>query len=602
MEMGWEIITVLGILLATIILFATEKYPVDLTSMMALGALLVVGLIAPHFSSNYSWLTVEECFSGFSSEATITVAAMFVLSAGLQKTGSVDALGRGLIRLGHNQTILLVLVMVSIAVVSAFVNNTAAVAVFIPLVLAVCVRHKVSPAKLLIPLSFASQFGGVCTLVGSSTNLLVHSISLKHGLGGFTMFEFTEMGMIFMGVGIIYFLVAGRWILPAGRADQLTEAYQLREYITEVRILKGSPLIDKTVLQSRLGQSNDVTVLEILRDKKKIWSPLQVPLREGDVLLLRGGIKELMALKAPNKLEIEPEFQLRDETLETEDLVLVEGLVPPRSRLTGRNLVDIDFRRRYNAIVLAIQRRGHTLTESLNKIRLRVGDALLIQGHKDEIARLRKDDNFVVLEEVAPPALRRHKVPVALAIIALTVGLAAFTVMPIVVSAILGAIAMITTRVISLEEAYTAVDWKVIVLLAGVLPLGLALERTGAATVVADYALEYSGRYGFRVVLGVFYALTVVATSVMSNNAAAVLLAPIAISIAQALGVSEKPFLLAVLFAASTCFATPVGYQTNVMVYNPGGYRFTDFMKVGIPLNILFCIVAIYYIPEFWPF
>ncbi len=591
-----EIALVLTILVGAVVLFASEKLPIDLVAILVLATLLITGLVTP-----------QEGVSGFSNQATITVGAMFILSAGLQKTGAVRVVAETLIRWGRSQFILLVLVMITAGGVSAFINNTAAVAVLLPLVVAVCSRYKFPPSKLLIPLSFASQFGGVCTLIGTSTNLLVSSISNRAGFGPFSMFEFSKLGLIMFGVGVLYFLGVGYWLLPKRRSEELTEAYQLGEYITELRVVAGSPLLGKTILQSKFGEQYDVTVLEILRDQHKLWAPLQEPIQEGDVLLIRGKVKDFMDLKTKSKLEIEPEFKLRDAELKTGELGLLEVLVSPRSRLIGRTLAELDFRRRYNLIVLAIQRRGLTLREKLNRVRLRFGDALLVQGPKDEFAKLRADENFVVLGEMDEPSLRRGKSPLALLIIAgvvlfATVPLINGQPFPILATAILGCVVMVMTRCITLEEAYSAVDWKVIFLLAGVLPLGIAMEKTGTAEFLAKHAIGLVGRFGPVAVLAMIYLLTAVLTECMSNNAAAVLLAPIAISTAATLNVDPKPFLLAVTFAASTAFATPVGYQTNTMVYNPGGYRFTDFVKVGVPLNIVFWLLSIYFIPKFWPF
>jgi di/tricarboxylate transporter len=585
-----EAVLVLLFVVLAIWLFASERFPVDLVALMILAGLLLTGLVTP-----------TEGISGFSNEAVITVGAMFILSAGLQKTGSLSFFGRRLVRWGRHEIILLLLVMLTVGGISAFINNTAAVAVFLPLVLVVCSRRKILASRLLIPMSYASQFGGVCTLIGTSTNLLVSSIAARSGVGAFSMFEFGRFGVILLATGVVYFLLLGRWLLPARRGDRLTETYQLGEYITELRVLPGSPLINQTIVQSKFGQLHDATVLEILREKRKIWSPSDEPLLAGDVLLVRGKIKDLMDLKETEKLEIEPEFKLRDESLQKEDLLLVEALVAPRSRLIDHTLAELDFRRRYNAIVLAIQQRHQTIHEKLNQARLSLGDSLLLQAPKEEINRLRRNENFIVLEQLEEPSMRRNKVPVALGIIAAVIALAASGLMPIMVTALIGCIVMVLSRCLTLEEAYAAVDWKVIFLLAGILPLGIAMENTGAAKLLADTSINLVGDLGPVAILAVLYLLTAILTECMSNNATAVLMAPIAISTAQALNVDPKPFLMAICFAASTSFATPVGYQTNTMVYHPGGYRFRDFMKVGIPLNIIFWVLAVYFIPRIWP-
>jgi di/tricarboxylate transporter len=602
--MAIEILLVLLIIAGAVWLFVSEKFRADLVALMVLGALVVVGLFQHlvDWIRPEKWITPEEGISGFSNPATITVAAMFVLSAGLQKTGAVAFAARLLKRLVEFPTFLLLVMMLAVGVVSAFINNTAAVAVFLPLVLAACASGKVSASKLLIPLSFASQFGGVCTLIGTSSNLLVSSISERAGRGAFSMFEFAPLGVVMLGAGTVYLLLFSRWLLPNRRGAQLTENYQLGDYITELRVRPESKLVGQTVLASEFGRKEDVTVLEILRAGRTLFAPLHEPVREGDVLLVRGGARELMDAKTGWKLELEPEFQLKDEALEAKDLQLAEVLVAPRSNLIDRTLAGVEFRRRYNAIVLAIQARRQTVREKLNQARLGFGDALLLLGPKEDLARLRADPNFLVLEQVEEPALRRRKIPVAVAVIAAVVALAAFNVMPILVSSIVGCIALVVTRCLTLEEAYAAIDWKVIFLLAGVLPLGLAMEKSGAAQLLGQSTLGLAGAFGPVVVLAVLYLLTAVLTEFMSNNATAVLMAPIAISTAATLGVDVKPLLMAVCFAASTSFATPVGYQTNTMVFHPGGYRYTDFARIGIPLNLLFWALAVYFIPKFWPF
>lgn len=585
-----EIILVLALLLIAVTLFVTEKFPVDFVAVTVLGALLVLGLVTP-----------EEGISGFSNPATITVGAMFVLSGGLQKTGALDALGRAMLRFGSNRTVLLALIMLVIGAVSAFINNTAAVAVLLPMVLTIGRRREIAPSRLLIPLSYASQFGGVCTLIGTSTNLLVSSISAREGRGAFSMFEFAPLGLIMFGAGALYLLCFGRWVLPKRRAAQLTETYQLGDYLIELRLQENSPLIGKVIAGSPVWGSG-ATLIEIVRDKEKLWRPLYEPLRVGDVLLVRGKLDDLMELRDSAGLIIEPRFKLEDELLRTDDIALVETLVAPRSHLIDRTLADLNFTRRYNALVLAIQRRGQNLREKLKDIPLRFGDALLLQAPQSEIARLRSGDELIVLAEVEETGLRRRRAPLALAIIAIVVGLAAFNVLPILVTALLGCVAMVITRCISLEEAYAAIDWKIIFLLAGILPLGLAMEKTGAAQLIAMHTLSVVGSLGPVAMLAALYFLTAALTEAMSNNAAAVLLAPIALSTAANLGVDARPFLIAVCFAASTSFATPVGYQTNTMVYNAGGYRFIDFMRAGIPLNLMFWALAVYFIPKFWPF
>ncbi|MFQ5349339.1 MAG: SLC13 family permease, partial [Thermoanaerobaculia bacterium] len=472
--MPFEAILVLIILVGAVALFISEKYPIDFVALLVLGVLLALGLITP-----------AEGISGFSNPATVTVAAMFILSAGLQKTGATTVIGQLMVRFGRSYFTALVVIMGTITVISAFVNNTAAVAVFIPLVMVVANRRRIAASRLLIPLSYASQFGGVCTLIGTSTNLLVSSISDQAGYGAFSMFEFAKMGLILFAAGVLFFLLLGRWLLPERKAQELAVTYQLGEYITELRVADNSPLVGKSVLESRLGEDHDVTVLRLLHVTKAVWAPLRQAVQGGDVLLVRGKLRELMRLRDSAKLELNAEFKLRDGTLQTEDLRLVQALVAPGSDLIEKTLKDLDFRNRFKALVLAIQRRGETISEKLNSVRFRLGDALLIQAHEEQIRALRADENLIVLDEVPLVALK-HKAPTVLAILAAVVGLAAFDVLPILVTALLGCLALVLTRCLRLEEAYHAINWQVIFLLAGILPLGIAMQKSGAAGFIAE--------------------------------------------------------------------------------------------------------------------
>lgn len=614
-----EIILVSVLLVLAIFWFVTERFPADQVAMMVLTGLMVPAVLASADLgvSPDRWPSLGEVFAGFSNPATVTVAAMFILSSGLQRTGALGVLGGVLTRLGRTPGSLTLWLMLSVGLVSAFVNNTAAVAVFLPLVLGVCARQQIAPARVLIPLSFASQFGGVCTLMGTSTNLLVHSISLQSGHGGFSMFEMLPLGAILMAVGTLYFLFFGAWLLPRHKPASLTEAYQLEPYLGELRVMDKSPLIGKTILESRFSQHADTTVLEIIRSGRKIWAPLHEPVQAQDVLLVRGRLGDLLDIQKKLKLEAEPEFHLADEALESDESMLAQVLIPPRSSLLGTTLKGLNFRRRYNAIVLAMQRRGHSLRDKISEIPIRLGDTLLLRGHRQDVSRLRNDPDFIVLGEVESQDIRMTKVPVALAIVASVVTLAALDVLPVVVSACIGCMALLLTRCIRMDEVYRSVDWKVIFLLAGLLPLGTAMERSGASEQFAQATIQMSKQVSLLVsqkigsdpmeavaygVLAALFLLTTLLTSVMSNNAAAVLLAPLALQTAQDLGVDPRPLLFAVMFAASTCFATPVGYQTNLMVYQPGGYRFSDFMRVGIPLNLVFMGICVVFIPIFWPF
>jgi di/tricarboxylate transporter len=589
--MDMDILLVLLVLVGAIALFVTEKLPVDVVALIVLASLLVFGLVTP-----------SEALSGFSSEATITVAAMFVLSAGLQASGALTALGRLFARVRW-PWLFTIMLLLTVGAISAFINNTAAVAVFLPLVLAAAAARRQSASQYLIPLSYAAQMGGVCTLIGTSTNLLVNAMARDLGHPGFGVFDFAPLGLIMLGAGLVYMLALRRWLLPHhSPAAELTEAYDLGKYITELRVSPDSPLVGKSVAEAKLGEKHGVFVLELLRGGDTFWAPRAERLQAEDVLLVRGDWTRLTELRDRAKLELEPEFKLGEEQFGEADRALVEAMIAPGSRLVGQTLASLEFQWHYNATVLAMHRRGEVLREKLKDVTLSVGDILLMATPKAEVSALRANSNFVVLTQREEGAISRRKVALSLGILAAAVGVAAIGWLPIVASAILGCIALIATRCISNDQAYQAVDWRVIMLLAGVLPLGIALQKSGIADAVAGASVDVVGAFGPLAVLAAIYQITAVLTEVMSNNAAAVLITPIAYSTAVSMDVSATPFLVAVMFAASTSFATPVGYQTNTMVYNAGGYKFVDFMKFGIPLNLLFWILAIVFIPRFFPF
>lgn len=590
--MSFDLWVTLITLIGAVILFATEKLPVDIVALLAAAVLLITGVV-----------TVEEGIAGFSNPAVIIVGCMFVLSSALQRTGALDALGRLLAKSGGSSPgMFCMLVMLCVVPVSAFVNNTAAVAVFLPLVIAAAAARKIPASRVLIPLSFASQFGGVCTLIGTSTNLLVNSMYEKSGLGSFSLFEFAPLGLLLTVAGVAYLVFFGGWLLPARRAEQLTDVYQLGEYVTELRVMEGSPLIGQRIGQTPLSREHDVTVLEIHRDTHTILAAVGEIVQVQDLLLVRARPDKLLAVTTGLKLEIEPEFKLRDETIRSKDVKLCETIVPPGSPFIGRTLAEIRFGQKTGVIALAVQRTGQVLREKLSSVRLRIGDALLLLGEQAGIDRVRAEDGLLVLNELEAPVRQRGKTLLALGVFVLVVVLAALKILPILVGALAGVLVLIILRCLRPEQAYGAVDWRVLVMLAGILPLGIAMQKTGAAQTITDVVLRFAGRDDPMALLAAIYLVTAILTEFMSNTGAAVLIAPIAIATADSIGLDPKPFLVAVTFAASTSFATPVGYQTNTMVYNAGGYRFSDFVRVGVPLNLLFWGLSVYFIPLFWPF
>jgi len=595
-----DIVLVCAIIVVFLILFASEKLRVDLVAILLMAVLMVIGLFRENFADTHEGL------AGFSNEATATIACMFVLSAGLMKTGAINWISQKLARLGgDSEKRTFVLLLVSVAVISAFINNAAAVAVFIPITIKVCRQFRVSPTKMLLPISFVSIMGGTCTLIGTSANILASSITAEH-LGpeaAFGMFELSKLGIIFFIVGLFYLIfVASRMLPDRVKNEDLEEKYALGGYITAVVVDKKSSLVLSTPAESRLATRYDVTVLEIIRSGERMVAGIRdTQLHEGDVLLVRGSIHNIMDMTSMEGLTIQSRDRYEDPDISGEDAVLAEGVLAPSAPLVGQTLREADFRQKFGVFVLAIQKHGEVIRDKLGDFRLDAGDTLLLQGRKGFIENLVNDPSFLILQQLEMPTLRPQKVLIALGCVAGVVLMAAFNVMPILLSAIIGCIVMAMTGCINLQEAYDAIDWFVIFLLAGVIPLGIVMENTGTAAYLAEQITQLATSLGPVGLVSVFYLLATIFAAIMSHNAAIILLLPIGIASAQTMSVDPRPFIMAITFAAASSLATPFGYHTNLMVYGPGGYKFSDFIKIGIPLNIILWIIASLLIPVFWP-
>jgi len=587
-----NLVLTLIVLVAAVGLFISGKLRADLIAICTLIALLVLGLISP-----------EQSLTGFANQATITIGAMFIVSAGLVRTGLVQWVAYRIERLAGKGELRLLLVLCTIAaVLSAFLVNTAVVAIFIPVAISLTKTRKISLSRVLIPLSFASQFGGVCTIIGSSTNILVNGIGISQGIRPFGFFEFASLGLVMVVVGIIYLLVTSRWLLPKrkGEISQI-DKYRLADYTAEMQVLGSSALIGKSWKESKISRDTKIDLSNLMREGKSVTRPQTTKIRPGDLLILYGNMEQIIELGNKYSLEMMEQAKFIDQE-HSHQVQLVEALIPPNSNLIGRTLQNSDFFRRYKATILAIQRRGKTLKDRLADTKLNSGDTLLLHGHKDDVLSLMNSANVIVTNELHDFHFRKDKAIPALIMTLAIVLLSAFNVTPIMVAAIIGAAGMIITRCITLEEAYDAIDWKIIFLLGGIIPLGIAIEQNGLVSFLSDNILQAFSGYGPIMLLAITYMVVAVLTEGITNNAAAVIMAPIVIGLASSMNVDPRPFLVAVTFAASTSFATPIGYQTNTMVYSTGGYRFTDFARIGIPLNIIFLILATILIPLIWPF
>jgi di/tricarboxylate transporter len=587
--MTWHALASVGFILVTMVLFASERVRVDVVALIALAALAVLGIITP-----------SEALSGFSNEATVTVAAMFALSLGIERSGVLEPLARVLSRI-NKPWVLTLAIMLVIAPLGAFIKNIALVATFLPLALRVCTQTRTSPSRVLMPMADAAQMGGVCTLIGTSSNLLTDSIARSSGLPGFGVFEFTELGAILAVAGILYIMLFGRWLLPRESSMPQQETEEIGKYVTELRVTEKSSLLDQTITEAVLGENNGIYPLELLRGERRMWSPRSQKLQIGDVLLVRGSWDKIENFRTRTHLENAPETRYAHGKNDA-PRVIAEVMVAPASPMEGHRLGETALNWRYDATVLAIHRRGHILREKLSNVSLAVGDVLMVLVDEVTMPRLRADENLIVLSQRETNRRIPRKAMIAVGIMAAVVLVSGLKWLPIPIAAVSGAAAMALTGCFGTKDVYEGMDWKIIILLGAILPIGTAIQKTGLSHAVVEGAMGLVGYHSPLAALLMVYLLTALLTELMGHNPAAVLMVGIAISVAHAIGVSAQPFVVAVAFAAATSFATPVGYPTNTMVYYAGGYKFTDFMKVGIPLIGLFCGLSMWLIPIFWPF
>jgi di/tricarboxylate transporter len=581
------------LILVVFVLFVTETVPPDL---IALGVLVLVALVG--------WVTPKEAFAALSNEAPVTVAAMFILSAGLQRCGAIEDIGRLLRRLPNMTELkLLVLLMVSVAACSAFVNNTPVVVALLPLVLGVARHYDVSASKLLIPLSYAAILGGTCSLIGTSTNLVVSSLaSSKYGIH-LGIFDITGLGVLVALCGIAYMALIGRHLLPDRESlASLVGGLSTREYVTELLVIADSPLDGHRLDETELHKIANVRVQAILRDDEFLPAPLhETMLRAGDRIVLgapRTAVVEMHSLTGITLID-EKEFGL--ERVRAEHTVVVEAVITNNSHFAGKTLRESRLRENFNALVLAIHRHGENITQNVGQVPLKFGDTLLLRISQDGLARLGGSADLLVLSDTAIATARRNKQPIVLAVLAAVVGLSAFDVYPISILALAGVVVLVATRCLRMSEVYDAIDWRIVTMIVGMIALGSAMQNVGADKWLVDEVISTVGTASPILVLGSFYLIAMLLTEFISNNAVAILLTPIAYQTAMKLGYHPVPFLIAIMFAASASFATPIGYQTNTFVYGAGGYKFRDFLRVGAPLNLLFLVVVTLLIPLFWP-
>ncbi len=594
--MTTPIIFTLILLLVAVILFATEKLPVDIVAL-----LLVIGLVLT------GTLTVKEAVAGFGDDIIVTIAGLFILTGGLVKTGIVDVIGRRLHRVaGGNEFLLTVLVMIVAAVCASVMKNTTTTAMLVPVVLGLGERAKVAPSKLLMPLAFGAILGGTCTLIGTSTNLAVSGALQRYKMEPFTMFELTPVGVAIVAVGMVYMLTLGIWLLPRrGGENSLTEQYKMREYVTEVIVLPTSRLIGKTLGDARLGADLELTVIGIIRGKENIAPSPYEKIEAHDLLLVQGAMPDILRIKTEAGIEIKADFMLSDRLLEGEDVELFEVMVMRGSRFVGRTMKSLRFRQRYELTVLAINRHGKTILQKISSVPLMFGDVLLVQGKRELIDTLVADGYLLLLEDVSSQGERSEKRGWALFAFGafLTLSLSKYVTgidFPLAIAVLIGVMILLASRAVRTQEMYNLIEWRLLVLIGSMISFGVAMEKTGADKYLAGFIEKYAGQYGGTAVLAGFFLLTVALTQPMSNQAAALVVVPVAVKTALALGLNPRTFAITVTYAASCSFITPLE-PACVLIYTPGRYRFFDFVKIGTILTIAVFFIVIWLVPMWWP-
>ena len=591
----------LTILLVAVVLFSLDFISLDITALIILSLLLLMAVIFPNV------LSPQEAFAGFGSDTVIMIVGLFVMTAALVRTGVVETMGRVFHRYGGGSPYFLaIMIMITVAVASAFISNTAATAVFLPAVIGLARRAKLSPSKLLLPLAFASILTSSVTLISTSTNIVISGLLPKYNQEPMGMFELAPVGIPITIAGLIYMFTLGMKLLPDRSEENLETDYNLRDYVTEVVVQPDSPLAGKSLAESRLGSEMDLITIGIIRDRDQMVAPrAQEVLQAGDLLLVEGSAEDIIKIKDVSGLEIKADVEQHDIDLVAGDQVLVEAMVLSGSRLRGRTLKEARFRERYGLTVLAINRKGVTLRSRLSRIPIRFGDVLLVQGSRERIQRITSDGTLMLLGDVSELKPRSPKAKYALAIFAFAIILGTVKIMPFPAAMVIGSLLMFFSRAITPEEAYQAIEWRIIVLIGSMMAFGVAMDKSGTANYIANNIVNFTSSAGLGdylpyVVLGTFFILTVALTQPMSNQAAALVLLPVSMETAAKMSLNPRTFAMMIAVAASCSYLTPLE-PSCVLVYGPGRYRFMDFFKVGALLTLIIFVVSMALVPLVWP-
>lgn len=576
----------LVILAAMFVMFVRETYPVEVTALTGAAVMIVLGI-----------LPVKDATEVLSNPAPWTIVLMFLVMGGLVRTGAVEMLiGLAEKHVGERPRMTVVVLFAFVAVASAFMNNTPLVAVMIPVVMQIAVRLGAAPSKMLIPLSFMTVLGGMISLIGTSTNLLVDGVARDAGLAHFGLFEVAPLGIAVTLAGGLYLAVFGNRLLPVRQsmATMLADRKRMK-YFTEVAIPEDSVLVGTPVLEVQQFKRSGVRVIDVLRGDLSLRRDLQAAvLMGGDRVVLRTEMSELLDMQSRTDMRVADKLS----SVETET---VEVLITPGCHMVGRQLGELRLRRRYGVYVLAAHRRSQNIGRQLDELVVQVGDTLLLEGRAEDIQRLADDMEMVDVARPKQKAYRRAKAPIAIGALAFVVILSSLDLAPILALGFLAVTAILVTRCIDADEAFSFIDGRLLAMIFAMLAVGEGLDRSGAVDMIVAFVKPWMvGLSPFLMILAV-YLLGLIMTEFLSNNAVAVIFTPIAIELAQQLGVDPRPFVVAVMFSATLAFATPVGYQTNMMVYGPGGYKFLDFTRIGLPLNLITWLVCSALIPVIWP-
>jgi len=583
-----EIALVLGLLIIAITLFATEKLPVDVVTLLLLIVLTLTRILTP-----------AEAFEGFSSDFIIILASIFVISGALQETGMLDRLGSQLTRLGDTSpTRLTIYIMVFTSVISAFMNNTTVTALLVGPLIGMTRKMDLSASKILMPVAFASILGGTCTLIGTSTNVAVSGYMEKIGMPTLGMFELLPVGLILVVVGLVYMMVIGRHMLPEQKAASLADNYSIREYLTEIVVIPGSPLIGQKIFQSNLS-SLDIRILQVIRNKVSLFPTPAMVFQSGDLLLVESKLEELLKIKETSGIEIRADM-LGDSALQQGDIQLAEVLITPGSNLVYRTLKDSNFRQRFGLVILAVYRHGQTLRDKISKISFRLGDLLLVQGPEDKINYLKESKDLAILGDFKPTGFRQRRGLATLLLFGLAVLVGSLGWAPLSICFLTVAVLCVMLKSMTPEKAYRTIEWRLLILIGGMSAFGTAMEKTGTSVLISQYVVQYVSPFGNLAVMAGFILLTVFLTQPMSNAAAALVVLPVAIQTANDLHVNPRSFAIAIMLSASVSLITPFE-PSCILVYGPGKYKFFDFFKVGSLLTLILVVILLFTIPIFWP-